>query len=200
MSETLETLANKIQAFLFLEGGVLSWKKLTQLIDAPEENLRLAANVLAQRLQESGLTILTSDRDVTLATSPQVEKAVRDTYMHLLQRDVGEAALEVLSIILYRGPSTRSEIDYIRGINTSSTIRTLIARGLIERQNPDGQVREYRYAPTLELVGYLGVSNPEELPEYAIIRRELAVFEDSKKPFQSHGRSNYEQLGDTEQT
>ena len=60
--------------------------------------------------------------------SPETSQEIREAYRRELGREIGDAGLEVLSIVLYRGPSTRSEIDYIRGVNTSSTIRTLLSR------------------------------------------------------------------------
>ena len=104
-----------------------------------------------------------------------------------LSREIGEAGLEVLAIVLYRGPSTRSQIDYIRGVNTSSTVRTLLARGLIERASNPNDSREYLYRPTTELLAHLGVSGVTDLPDCATISSELAAFEATRtsSPFDS---------------
>jgi segregation and condensation protein B len=108
-----------------------------------------------------------------------------------LSREIGEAGLEVLAVILYRGPSTRAEIDYIRGVNTTSTIRTLLARGLLERAGNAQDSREYLYRPTTALLAHIGASRIEDLPEYGTIASELKAFEASEEndrgPFDDTG-------------
>ena len=99
------------------------------------------------------------------------------------ERDIGDAGLEVLAVLLYEGPSTRAMIDYIRGVNSSSTLRNLLLRGLVERSGNPEDGREYLYRPTTDLLAHLGSPTRESLPEYATISRELAAF----KATQQHG-------------
>jgi len=181
---TISSLAAQVEAFLFIEGGPLSWKRLGTLLGAKEEETRTAVRELSAALDGTGLAIIETEREVALATSPQTTVAIKRAFEEQLQREIGEAGLEVLATLLYRGASRRSEIDYIRGVNTASTIRTLLGRGLIERTALDG--REYVYQPTPELLAHLGVAHLEELPDYDTIRAELAAFEQSKSPFASN--------------
>ncbi len=179
-------LVNKIEALLFSEGGPIPKKKLVQLLDTDIPGVNSAAKELASALHERGVALIETETELALAIASSVSDTVDKAYEKELGREIGDAGLEVLSIILYRGPSTRSQIDYIRGVNTSSTIRTLTARGLIERMpNPNDQ-REYLYRPTTELLAHLGVRNAEELPDYAKIAGELAAFEQSSGPFEQH--------------
>ena len=170
-------LANKAQAFLFSEGGSLALRKLAALLEIKESELNAALDELRNRLEGSGLTLIRSETEATLAIAPESLPAVQKANEAELGRDVGEAGLEVLSIVLYRGPSTRSQIDYIRGVNTSSTIRTLLARGLLMRTGNPEDGREYLYRPTVELLSHLGVRSLEELPNYKEVVAELAAFE-----------------------
>ena len=186
MEKTLSERAQRVHAFLFVEGGALSWKRLAHCIGAGEDEAKEAAHELAQALEGSGLSISESEREVVLTTAPAVSDEIKAVFQAQLQRDIGEAGLEVLATLCYRGPSTRAEIDYIRGVNTSSTIRALLSRGLIERAPSSTDGREFIYRPSVELFAYLGVGKGEELPEYATISSELAAFEDSRTPFQSH--------------
>lgn len=179
MSE--QSLTTHIEALLFAEGGSLSIKKIAQLLQNSPEAVRAALIELQASLQGRGLALVISDTEASLVASPDTRQAVKAAYERELGREVGDAGLEVLSILLYRGPSTRAQIDYIRGVNTASTIRTLLSRGLVERAaNPD-DAREYLYRPTVELLAYLGVTNTRELPEYATIVSELAAFEKTRK-------------------
>lgn len=174
-------LAAKIEAILFSEGGTLPRKKLAQVLGESEEAINVAIIELKQRKEGSALSIIETEREVTLAVSSDSSPVVQAAFERELGREVGDAGLEVLAIILYRGPSTRAEIDYIRGVNTSSTVRLLTARGLIERALNPKDSREYLYRPTVELLSHLGARDTTELPEYGKITSELAAFEESQK-------------------
>ncbi|MEY4747368.1 MAG: segregation and condensation protein segregation and condensation protein [Candidatus Parcubacteria bacterium] len=175
-------LSSQAEAFLFSEGGPLSRKKLAHALGIEESELAPALTELSSRLSGRGLALILTDTSAALAIAPDAAQAVRRARENELGQEIGEAGLEVISIVLYRGPSTRSQIDYIRGVNTSSTIRTLMARGLLERAGNPEDGREYLYRPTVELLAHLGVGQAADLPEYAAIRAELASFEAHEKP------------------
>src|SRR3990167_4800539 len=186
------SLSNKIEALLFSEGGPLAKKKLTQLLDVDTKDIDGAARLLSASLQGRGLALIESETELALAVQGELKETIEKAYEKDLGREVGDAGLEVLTILLYRGPSTRSQIDYIRGVNTSSTIRTLTAPGLIERTQNPGDQREYLYRATTELLAHLGVRNLAELPDYAKIASELAAFEQQSGPFHPHARESTE--------
>ena len=173
----MSDLTNKIQAFLFSEGGSLTLRKLMSHLEVQEPELRAALDELQEHFEGSGLTLIRSETEATLAVSSQTSAVLQKAYQAELGREIGDAGLEVLAIVLYRGPSTRSQIDYIRGVHTSSTIRTMLARGLLERTGNPEDGREYFYRPTVELLSHLGVRRVEELPNYQEIVGELAAFE-----------------------
>ncbi len=130
-----------------------------------------------------------SETEVALVIGKDASDAVREARKRELGEEIGDAGLEVLAIILYRGPSTRAKIDYIRGVNTASTIRALLARGLLERAGNPLDGREYEYRATTELLAHLGVSEGKELPEYAAMSGELATFEQQQSNALSGGPS-----------
>lgn len=187
---TMKERSAQLQALLFSEGGAMPKKRLTQLLDIDAATLQEVARELRDALATSGLSLVESDTEYSLTVSPESSATVQKAFERDLERDIGDAGLEVLGILLYRGPSTRADIDYIRGVNTTSTIRTLSARGLIERAQNPNDAREYLYRPTVELLAHLGVTEGKDLPEYATIASELAAFEESQKksdgPFDAH--------------
>ena len=188
--QRLSDRAALAQSFLFVEGGSLSLKRLAHLLGTGIDETKAVLKELRDSLEGSGLTLTQTDREVALTTAPRVSEAIRQTFLEALQRDIGEAGLEVLAIALYRGPSTRAQIDYIRGVHTSSTVRTLLARGLLERADNPEDAREYLYRPTAELLAHLGVHEARELPEYDTIRAELSIFEQSTTSFSNHGNNH----------
>ncbi len=190
-------LSSRIEAFLFSEGGSLSLKKLAQLLDMKDADLTPALLELESRLKDRGITLVHTATEASLVLSKETSQEIRDAYQRELGREIGDAGLEVLSIVLYRGPSTRAQIDYIRGVNTSSTIRNLLSRGLLERiGNPD-DAREYLYRPTVELLAHLGIHKAEELPDYGTISNELKTFEEEASPFKDNGSSSDNALNGT---
>lgn len=189
----MSDLSNKIEALLFSEGGALPKKRLASLLSVKPEELQSALATLAERKKGSGLTLIETDQDVTLAIAPEESETITKVFERELGKEIGDAGLEVLAILLYRGPSTRAQIDYIRGVNTAWTVRMLAARGLVERAQNPADAREYLYRPTTDLLAHLGVTGKESLPEYAKIASELAAFEQQAKesgPFDEHAQGS----------
>lgn len=170
-------LSARATAFLFAEGGEVTRKKLTSLLGCKEADLKSVLQNVSERLKGSGMGLIETGMAVSLAVSEDESGAVQEALRRELERDIGDAGLEVLAIVLYMGPSTRARVDYIRGVNSSSTLRNLLARGLLERAGNPEDAREYLYRPTVELLAHLGISNVNQLPDHATILSELATFE-----------------------
>jgi len=194
MDKNKPDLAARAESFLFSEGGSLTRKKLCRLLNVKDEELRHALAALTKHIDGRGVSLIETDTEVSLVVSPETSEEIKTAYELEFGREIGDAGLEVLAILLYRGASTRSQIDYIRGVNTSSTMRTLLSRVLIERTGNPEDGREFLYRPTVELLAHLGVRTPAELPDYAKISNELAVFEQKSGPFQEHASTTNSML------
>ena len=190
-------LGIRAHAILFAEGGSLSHKRLLQILECKDEELLEALDTLASRLQGSGLTLVRTAKEASLAIADVASDSVKKAFSKELGREIGDAGLEVLAIVLYQGPSTRSQIDYIRGVNTTSTLRNLLARGLLERAGNPEDAREYVYGPTTDLLAHLGVEDDRSLPDYGTISSELAAFEAQREQF-THGGTTDTTLGSSE--
>lgn len=176
--------ASKIEAILFSEGAPVGIRKLATLLKITEAEVREGLHTLRERLKGGGLTLIETDTEAALAVAEIARPVISEIYERELGREIGDAGLEVLSIVLYRGASTRIQIDYIRGVGSASTIRSLLGRGLIERMSNPTDSREYLYRPTTELLAYLGVTRVDELPEYAKITGDLSAFEHTRQSLQ----------------
>ena len=168
------TLDAKLEAVLFASGGDQKRSTLARQLDCSQEALMGAVHDLEARLKGSGLTLVTTDTTVALTTAPAVSDTVSDLQKHALESEVGAAGLEVLAILVYRGPSSRASIDYVRGVNSAATLRILTTRGLIERSNSGG---ETRYQLTPKALAHMGLQKTEEAPEFNEINTELKTFE-----------------------
>ncbi len=83
--------------------------------------------------------------------------------------ELSKASLETLAIIVYKNGVTRSEIDYIRGVNSSFILRNLYLRGLISKSEGEKKGRGAKYIPTVDLIRFLGITELTELPGYTDI-------------------------------
>src|SRR3989344_8813132 len=87
-----------------------------------------------------------------------------------LSEELSKSALETLTLVLYRGPVNKSNIDFIRGVNSQFILRNLLVRGLIERVAHETDKRVLLYRATFELLQHLGISRITELPEYDTVQ------------------------------
>jgi segregation and condensation protein B len=175
-------LEAKIEAVLFWKGDSVSVKKLAEIFSTNTEEIDAALKNLENSLKGRGLTLLRNDDELMLGTAPEVSEVIEKLTKEELIKDLGKAGLETLSIIVYRSPISRSEIDYIRGVNSTFIVRNLLIRGLVERVENEKDARSFLYKPTLELLSYLGVRNLEELPEYVSVKAEIEQFKNKENP------------------
>lgn len=168
-------LAQKTEALLFALGRPLTRKELIEKLGMSDEELELAIHELTA--SERGVVCVDDGRMVELRVSASASKIVEDVRKEELSRGIGRAGLETLSAVLYRGPLTRSEIDFIRGVNSSQILRTLLVRGLVRRVTNPKDERSFLYEPTTELLSQLGVTNVDKLPEFTEVRSRLTALE-----------------------
>lgn len=169
-------LPRAIVAILFYAAEPTSVARLAKLLKCPEGDIRSAFTTIDAVLAATGLCLVQNGDEVALATAPEAGVLIEEITKEELSRELSKAALETLAIVLYKGPITRGEIDYIRGVNSTFILRNLQVRGLVERvENPADQ-RSFLYKPTFRLLEYMGVSRVEELPQYHESLATLASF------------------------
>ena len=182
-------LSAKIEAILFVKAEPVKISYLAGTLGVPEERVEEAITDFQEKLSGRGLQIVKKDGEAMLGTSRELSDMVEAVYKEEMTKDLGRAGLETLSIVLYRGPVSRSEIDYIRGVNSQFILRNLAMRGLVEKiPNPKDQ-RSILYRPTFELFSMLGLGQVSELPDYEKAQSEINKFfttaEESKKEAES---------------
>ncbi|MFZ2187842.1 MAG: SMC-Scp complex subunit ScpB [Candidatus Moraniibacteriota bacterium] len=165
-------LASALESLLFISGEPLSFSRLAKITDTDEASVTAHLKALAEKYAhdgQCGLTILMKDSKAALATKPENTALVEALTKSSLQENLSRAALEVLAIIAYRSPISRAEIEAIRGVNCSFTVRNLLLRDLIERRDNPDDAREYVYFPTFRLLQSLGLQGTEDLPDYGTL-------------------------------
>lgn len=155
-----------LEAILFASGEALQKKRLATMLGITPELLQKAADALREELTGRGLSLVETESAFELRTAPEAAELVKKLREAELARDLGKAGLETLALILYRGSATRGEIDWVRGVNSSATVRSLLLRGLIEKTEDSEDKRRPRYKPTVDALAHLGVGRAQDLPEY----------------------------------
>jgi segregation and condensation protein B len=169
-------LAKALSAILFYQAEPMTIKRLAVLLKCSESDIENALNTTEASLSGTGLRLIRNDNEVTLGTAPEAGTLIEEITKEELSKDLSKAALETLAIVLYKGPITRGEIDYVRGVNSTFILRNLLIRGLVEKiDNPNDQ-RSFLYKPTFALLEYMGVARVEDLPEHATTLATLAGF------------------------
>ena len=161
----MSNLENKIEAILLFKNEPVSISELAKSLQEKPEEIKAALGKLQEFYQDRGVVIITDGETYSFGTHPEASALIEGLQKEELSRELGRAGLETLSIVLYRGPVSRREIDHIRGVNSGFILRTLLVRGLIERAEVAGE-RSYSYKTTLKLLQYLGVTKKEDLPDF----------------------------------
>ncbi len=174
-------LEQKLEALLFWKGEPVTRKWLGQALGMTEGMVSDGLVVLEEKLKDRGLSLLIKEDEVTLGTKKEFSDLIEKVTKEELNRDIGKAGLETLAIVLYKGPISRRDIDYIRGVNSNFILRNLMIRGLVEKVQNEQDQRSFLYKPTFELLSHLGVSKIDMLPEFEAVKQELEVFETSHK-------------------
>ncbi len=163
-----------IEAILFACGKPLSERKLAELTGKSVEDVEMALNSLQENLSGRGIILQRYEKEVSLVSDPEVAEFVSKVVKDEEQGELTRAALEALTILAYRGPMTRPELEQIRGVQSSMILRNLMIRGLVE-QKEDMRLGQATYAVTFEFLNHLGLKSIEDLPEYQELRGHAAI-------------------------
>ncbi len=161
-----DTLSTHIESVLFASEKPMSRKNLENLFKVTRGDIDSALSHLRNTLEGHGIALIETDHEVMLRTATQASPYVMKMRNNELSQELGKAGIETLAIILYRGGAYRSEIDWIRGVRSSTTIRSLLMRGLIEGKADSHDKQKIYYKPSIGVLAHLGITRIEELPRH----------------------------------
>ncbi|QIL46597.1 SMC-Scp complex subunit ScpB [Vagococcus coleopterorum] len=171
-------ITGQIEALLFVAGDEgVSLDELASLIDEPTATIFKGIEELkASHLDNdaSALHILEVGNHFILTTKKDYAELIKDYAQSPLSNSLSQSALEVLSIIAYKQPITRMQVDEIRGVQSSSAVQKLVARQLIEEKSRvDGPGRAILYGTTEYFMNYFGLENMTDLPSIEEMEDEI---------------------------
>jgi len=133
------------------------------------------AQLISDRIADINMELEATDRPYRIvaiaggwqfATLPEEGALLAEFFQQRQQRRLSRAALEVLSIVAYKQPVTKSEVDAVRGVNSNEVIASLLERGLLRiagRSNTIG--KPLLYATTEEFLRIFGLGSLDDLPK-----------------------------------
>jgi segregation and condensation protein B len=170
----------QIEGLLFYKSTTLKKQAIMTTLGLSQEVFDEALTRLRDRLTVGATRLVETDTEIGLMTAPELAPLIETVRKEELRGDIGKAGIETLAIVLYREPVTRAEIDRIRGVNSSFSLRALLMRGLIERKQGSGGAHVFYATPAL--LAHLGVAHKHDLPNFPTIMTALEQFEAAPEP------------------
>lgn len=157
-------LLSALESILLVAGEPVSVSALASVLEQPKTRM----GQLLRSLQESltrGIRLQVHAEQAQLVSAPENTEIVQRFLGAARPAPISRAALEALTVIAYRQPATRAEVEAARGLNSDRAIQTLLARDLIEergqRQVPG---RPMQFGTTFAFLEYFGLSSLDDLP------------------------------------
>lgn len=164
----ISKLKSIVESLLFLSGEPLKIVKIAKICESPKAEVERAIMILQGEYASAkrGIILVKKEDEAQLATNSENFSFVDQLAKSEMQESLSKAALEVLSIVAYKGPITRAEIESIRGVNCSFTLRSLMMRGLLARTDNPKDGRGYLYKISFEFMKKMGIESIDKLPDY----------------------------------
>lgn len=172
-----KAMKSALETMMFMWGEPLEVRDAAEVLEADKAEIRKLFAELRQEYEDAGrgLRIREAGDAFGFVTLAENDIFLQKLCTPVRVRRLSQAALEVLAIIAYRQPVTRSEIDAIRGIKSDRVIEGLMDKGLIEVSGrSEGVGRPLIYSTTREFLkkfGFESLRDLPEVPEYEELRR-----------------------------
>jgi segregation and condensation protein B len=156
-----------LESLLLAVGKPLAYKEIKKLLECKDEELKKLVSKLKEKYNqdESGIHILDNNQKAQFVSHPDNIKVLKEYFNDELSGDLSKPSLETLTIIAYRQPVSKEELEQIRGVNCSMIIRNLLIRGLIEESSNKDSL-SINYSVTMDFLKYMGINSVKELADY----------------------------------
>jgi len=159
-------LITQIESLLFVSPGKTSASKLAEVVKIPEKKVLEYLSLLSEHYtKQHGIRIQQINNQFQITSAPEYANLIEDFLgLEEISR-LTQASLETLAIIAYKQPTTRPEIDAIRGVNCDSVLKSLLSKGLIEELGrSEAPGRPILYGVTTDFLQHFGLNSLEQLP------------------------------------
>lgn len=158
-----------IEAVLFAAGDAVEIEKLADIVDVDKRSLtEILKKMMDQyNYERRGLHIIRLENAYQMCTRGEFQEQIAMLAQPRRKQNLSSAAMEVLAVVAYKQPVTRTTIEHIRGVNCDYIVNRLIERNLIEEVGRlDAPGRPILFGTTQEFLRCFGVSGIDELPDF----------------------------------
>jgi segregation and condensation protein B len=169
---------SQLESLLLVAGKPMPFATLAKLLGCSTAELKEDLAVLEQEYnsQKRGIRLMINNNKIQLTTSSDNQKLVAEFIHDETSGELTKPSLETLTIIAYRQPITKEDMEQIRGVNCSLILRNLMIRGLVESREDRGGLATV-YSVTMDFLRYLGINKVEELPNYDMLHKHESLQE-----------------------
>ena len=164
-----ETLKQVIEALIFASDVPISAVQIKQYIeDVTVSQIQKVVDELNLEYKQTNraFSIIKVANGFQMVTRDAYSQWVSKLFQRRRKQKLSQAGLETLSVIVYRQPVSKTEMDAIRGVNCDGVLRTLLERKLITiAGRAEGPGRPLLYKTTAEFLRYFGVNTLKDLPK-----------------------------------
>lgn len=160
-------LVKAFEAVLFASGEPLSIDRFSQVFDITPEKTVSVMEELAKKLDqnENGVKLVRMENAYQLATRNEYSEYIKKAFDIRRRTPLSSAALEVLAVVAYNQPVTKSFIEQVRGVDCSGVVTTLIEKGLVEeRGRLELPGKPLLYGTTKNFLRCFSMSDLSDLP------------------------------------
>lgn len=160
-------LKANLESILFVSLKPLSVSRLASICEVKNQEVEEALKELSFDYKErgSGLTLIENNSEYQLSTSSSSSELIKKYLKDETSGELSQPSLETLTIIAYRSPISKVELEKIRGVNCSLIIRNLLLRGLIDESFNRSKNENY-YSLSHDFLRFLGISSAKDLPDF----------------------------------
>ncbi len=163
----MDELSAKIQAILFVAGEPVAISDLAHALNLTETEMNAAMDTVRDQMDASGgLRLNRFGGKAQLSIKPEYAGAVEALLNPTQRMPLTSAVMETLSIIAYRQPVTKSEIEAVRGVKCDYSVQSLLNKGLIcEMGRRETLGRPVLYGTTDSFLRHFGIEDISQLPD-----------------------------------
>lgn len=162
----MNDIVQHVESILFIAARPLTAEKLAAYTGHGVDAVREALGTLIDKYREgSGIQLNRVGQSFQFATAAGSAALVQKFLEEEEKKELTKPSLETLTIVAYRGPITKYELELIRGVHCGLILRNLLVRGLIEDVEEKGTGR-ILYQVTFDFLHYLGIRETKELPDF----------------------------------
>ncbi len=161
-------LCGVLEAILYVAGEPVNAQALAHALNLTTMELEEAVEQLRESclLDRRGIRLNRHGGEIQLSINPEYAPYVEAFLQPIKRQSLSQAVLETLSIIAYRQPVTKSDIEAVRGVKCDYSVQLLLARGLIEEQGRRETLgRPILYGTTDKFLRHFGLEGLSQLPE-----------------------------------